>query len=389
MNRKNSPDSPVSRVASLAAVLAAALVLSSCGGGGSSASAPDRPDDTVITPPPNKPDLVVGSPSVSDSSPDAGASLTLRATVRNTGDSRSAATTLRYYRSSDSTISSSDTAVGTDTVSALATSGTSAESISLTAPSQAGAYYYGACVDTVTGESDTANNCSSGVRVTVSAVVDDHSDTRSGATNLSLGGSRSGRIETGSDVDYFRVRVSGSGTLTVHTTGSLDTVGELQSSSGSTLTSDDDGGSGLNFRIRRSVSAGTYYIKVESLGSSTGSYTVHASLGSGGSGRYGAIAVDLHSCSSYSKGIALNHSTSQDALNAAIRACQNDGGSASNCRRETASFRSCQALHYCADLTRCILRGYAGPTLRSVESRPIDSLCFFTHRVVVSGCNSN
>ena len=92
---------------------------------------------------------------------------------------------------------------------------------------------------------------------------DDHSNTRSGATEVSLGSSHSGEIETGSDVDYFRVQVGESGTLTVYTTGSLDTKGELQSSSGSRLTSNDDGGSGLNFRIERSVSAGTYYVKVE------------------------------------------------------------------------------------------------------------------------------
>ena len=44
----------------------------------------------------------------------------------------------------------------------------SPESIDLTAPSSAGTYYYGACVDSVTGESSTTNNCSSGVSVTVS-----------------------------------------------------------------------------------------------------------------------------------------------------------------------------------------------------------------------------
>ncbi|MDD9983980.1 MAG: hypothetical protein OXU81_21905 [Gammaproteobacteria bacterium] len=123
----------------------------------------------VEVPTPGGPDLVVQSPTVSDSSPSAGQSFTLRATVRNSGAARSAATTLRYYRSSDATISTSDTAVGTDPVSALAASGTSVESISLTAPSSAGTYYYGACVDTVTGESNTANNCSSGVRVAVSS----------------------------------------------------------------------------------------------------------------------------------------------------------------------------------------------------------------------------
>ena len=95
------------------------------------------------------PDLLVESVSVSDSSPDTGTSFTLRATVRNGGDGSADATTLRYYRSSNSTISIGDTEVGTDPVSALASSATSAESISLTAPSSAGTYYYGACVDSV------------------------------------------------------------------------------------------------------------------------------------------------------------------------------------------------------------------------------------------------
>ena len=113
------------------------------------------------------PDLVVSTPSVNNSSPRVGGSFTLRATVRNQGDARSAATTLRYYRSSNSSITSSDTRVGTDAVGALAASGTSAESISLTAPSSAGTYYYGACVGSVSGESDTTNNCSTGVRVVV------------------------------------------------------------------------------------------------------------------------------------------------------------------------------------------------------------------------------
>ena len=117
------------------------------------------------------PDLVVLSPSVNNNSPAAGASLTLSATVRNTGNGSSAASTLRYYRSSDATISAGDTEVGTDAVGGLAASGASAESIGLTAPSGTGTYYYGACVDAVTGESNTGNNCSAAVSITVATVV--------------------------------------------------------------------------------------------------------------------------------------------------------------------------------------------------------------------------
>ena len=118
------------------------------------------------------PDLVVGTPTVSDNSPEVGKSFTLAATVENQGSASSGSTTLRYYRSADSTISSSDTAVGTDNVGGLSASGTSPESISVTAPSTAGTYYYGACVDAVSGESNTGNNCSSAVTVTVSAAPD-------------------------------------------------------------------------------------------------------------------------------------------------------------------------------------------------------------------------
>ena len=114
------------------------------------------------------PDLVVEAVSVSNGSPAAGASFRLSATVRNGGDGSADATTLRYYRSTNSTISSGDTEVGTDSVGALSGSATSAESISLTAPSSAGTYYYGACVDSVSGESSTANNCSDGVSINVS-----------------------------------------------------------------------------------------------------------------------------------------------------------------------------------------------------------------------------
>ena len=114
-----------------------------------------------------QPDLVVGSPSVNESAPAAGAPLTLSATVENAGEGESEATTLRYYRSPNATITTADAQEGTDDVAVLSASATSEESISLTAPSSPGVYYYGACVEAVTDESDTTNNCSASVRVTV------------------------------------------------------------------------------------------------------------------------------------------------------------------------------------------------------------------------------
>ena len=118
------------------------------------------------------PDLRVEA-SASKLALSASESLTISAVVVNDGNQPSAATTLRYYRSADSTISTADTEVGTDTVSGLAASGgTSEESISLTVPADAGVYYYGACADRVTGESDIGNNCSVSVTISVGLLAD-------------------------------------------------------------------------------------------------------------------------------------------------------------------------------------------------------------------------
>ena len=127
------------------------------------------------------PDLAVGLAWASTSAPLAGQSFTLRATVRNQGPDQAGSTTLRYYRSDDATIDATDTPIGTDDVSSLtgfdglvsgpgsrlAASGTSRESISMSAPSAPGTYYYGACVDDVPGEANTDNNYSIGVYVQV------------------------------------------------------------------------------------------------------------------------------------------------------------------------------------------------------------------------------
>ncbi len=154
-----------------------AVYLAGCGTGTATVELRRRSDGTVlntytfeVTGSPA--DLVVQSVSVSDSTLTPGQTFRLRATVHNQGTGQSAATTLRYYRSSNRTISTQDTQVGTDAVSGLAAAGTSAESIRLTAPSSEGIYYYGACVVSVTGES-AGNNCSAGVRVTVEAASPD------------------------------------------------------------------------------------------------------------------------------------------------------------------------------------------------------------------------
>ena len=116
-----------------------------------------------------QPDLVVELPAVNDDSPVAGASFSFSASVRNAGDGDAAATTLHVFRSDDETITLSDEQVANAPVPELAASKSSPESVELSAPSSSGTYYYGACVHAVAEESDTTNNCSTAVQVTVQA----------------------------------------------------------------------------------------------------------------------------------------------------------------------------------------------------------------------------
>ena len=114
------------------------------------------------------PDLIVEFVSTRNLYPEPGSSFTLDVTVRNRGVSETVSTTtLRYYLSTDGTISNSDTEVGAGEVSILDASERSRESIVLTAPSTPGTYYYGACVDPSSEESDTLNNCSDAEAVMV------------------------------------------------------------------------------------------------------------------------------------------------------------------------------------------------------------------------------
>ena len=126
------------------------------------------------SPPPSPPpsldsaDLVV-SVSTDNATLEPEESFTLSATVRNRGSGDAGPTTLHYHTSADSRITPMDLEAGMDTVDPLAASGTSTESIMLSARLSEGSYHYGACVDAVEGESDTSNNCSSAIEINVVA----------------------------------------------------------------------------------------------------------------------------------------------------------------------------------------------------------------------------
>ena len=211
-----------------------------------------------------------------------GARFGLSGAVENEGDGPSPATTLRYYRSTNETISRNDTEVATHPVPALAAgedTGIPANlSITLDMPTTPGTHYYGACVDSVPGESDTGNNCDGAGTLTVEEpdppTGDDHGNTTGDATVVSGISTTQGELEQGGDVDYFRIDLDHPGRLTVETTGPTDTYGTLSGPNG-LIGENDDAGEGANFLINANVEAGAHYVAVRGFNSSTtGSYTL-------------------------------------------------------------------------------------------------------------------
>ncbi|MYI45474.1 MAG: hypothetical protein F4123_03615 [Gemmatimonadetes bacterium] len=100
-----------------------------------------------------------------------GGTFSVRFTIRNSGDAAAAATTMRFYESDNATISTSDREFDDDAFAALAAGSIRTVTYDITLHSNAspGVIYVGACLDPVAGESDTSNNCSPSVQVTISS----------------------------------------------------------------------------------------------------------------------------------------------------------------------------------------------------------------------------
>lgn len=103
-------------------------------------------------------------------------------------------------------------------------------------------------------------------------------NTFSTAFAISLPGSISTSLDFGGDVDVFKFTLFTTATVTLKTTGSTDTYGSLYNLMGSLITSNDDGNGYPNFRIVRTLPAGTYYLSVRGYsGTTTGAYSLSLS----------------------------------------------------------------------------------------------------------------
>ncbi|MCY3812888.1 MAG: hypothetical protein OXH15_13920 [Gammaproteobacteria bacterium] len=106
------------------------------------------------------------------------------------------------------------------------------------------------------------------------APADDHGDGPESATLLAIGETVAGEVGT-EDVDVFRLDLHGSDGFETGTIGQTDTTGELVTGSGVLVATDEDSGSGTNFRIEAELSAGVYYLAVSG---DPGPYAVNARL---------------------------------------------------------------------------------------------------------------
>jgi hypothetical protein len=108
------------------------------------------------------------------------------------------------------------------------------------------------------------------------APADDHGNTAATATTVAWNAPMRGVLETPADQDWFRLEVSGTGTLNLSSSGTNDVRGTLIQASGTVLAQDDDGAGTPNFLILTNVVAGTYFLKVTGTGATQGAYTVLA-----------------------------------------------------------------------------------------------------------------
>ena len=121
---------------------------------------------------------------------------------------------------------------------------------------------------------------------------------RTDAADLSIGQIATGQIWPANDVDYYKIVLASQTDLIMRTTAHLDTTGELQNNTGTALESNDDGllpQDQYQFFIRRTLNAGTYYLKVAGYdGNDFGPYTVRVTAaGNPGSTTATAQAITL------------------------------------------------------------------------------------------------
>ena len=116
-------------------------------------------------------------------------------------------------------------------------------------------------------------------------ITDDYTSTTSTTGTVSVGGTKTGSIETAGDTDWFKISLVAGVTYTFDAMGSpsgkgtlADTYLRLRDGAGTSIAFDDDSGTGYDSRITFTASSsGTYFLSAGSASSTgIGTYTVSA-----------------------------------------------------------------------------------------------------------------
>ena len=127
---------------------------------------------------------------------------------------------------------------------------------------------------------------------------DDHGNTCATATGVAFPSATSGRIDPGTDEDYFSFTLSARTALVIDDgNNDVDSQGSLYDSGGTRLADDDDSGPVYAFLIAQTLNAGTYCVRVGSYQTATGGYLLrlYASADNHANARSSATSVALNS----------------------------------------------------------------------------------------------
>jgi len=109
--------------------------------------------------------------------------------------------------------------------------------------------------------------------------TDDHGNSFLCATPIDVDDTASGEISvpsTTSDYDVFTFVLTSTTTVSIESSGSTNVAASLYDDHGVLLEADDDDGTGNNFLIVRSLTAGRYYVRIEGV-SDDGAYGLSVS----------------------------------------------------------------------------------------------------------------
>ena len=115
----------------------------------------------------------------------------------------------------------------------------------------------------VSGYNDTVAGAYTVQAMFTAGNQDDHANTPAATTSgLTPGQSVAGTLESGGDVDVFRLALTQAGVIIFDSEGNTNTAAGLLNAAGTILAQADQGGQGQNFRLERYVEPGTYYLAV-------------------------------------------------------------------------------------------------------------------------------